>query len=126
MSRESFGSTSSYWPDDCIPDPKLRAKKPGRPGKQGRKAQAKRPAPRCHPTPAEKIDPQFFEWLKAAAMGNARHCARRECRQRGRCCGGPRGIAALRGIPLCWPGKAGEDWARGEIAGLIALRGERR
>ena len=118
-------STGSYWPDDCIPDPKLRAKKRGkkRAKKPGRPLRAvSKKAPLRHRPPAQRIDPQFFEWLKAASSGNARHCGRRECRQRGRCCGGPRGIASRRGVPACWPGQAGEEWARGEIAGLLKMR----
>lgn len=116
-----ISTPGGYWPDDCIPDPKLRHRKPGRKPRK-RAAPQKGPAPERHRQPAEPVNPEFFDWLKIAAVKNWRHCKRAECAQRRKCCGGPRGVAKRRGIPVCWPGRTGEDWAAREVAGLLEVR----
>ncbi len=68
--------------------------------------------------------PEDFSFLRTLAHyeGASRWCARQECRNRKRCCGGPRRIASTRGIPACRNGPQGEKWAAEKLAERDAIR----
>lgn len=105
----------TYWPE------KPRKKQPRSRKSERAGAVPKGRRPVRHRPAEQPVHPRHFAFLKACANKEWPDCPLRKCQQKRKCCGGPRGVAKLRGIPACKPGRWGEQWAAGQLAELAAL-----
>ena len=108
----------NYWPENLRPRAKRKQVKSRRSERAEAGPKGKRPV--RHRPAEQPVHPRHFAFLKACANKEWPDCPQRKCRQKRKCCGGPRGVAKLRGIPACKPGRWGEQWSAEQLAELRA------